>query len=156
MDEKPANRRDDRPAKLAFCEELRSRGYSDPRVCASPADVIAEKDGVDWYFEIKFTDKQKTYFGAATLTEWAAAARYPDRFKFVIAYRNGESWIFDEYTPIEFMAFSYVPPYKVYFSVPLNKQAARSKTANTKRIYMTKRRLALLTQQFEELRALEE
>jgi hypothetical protein len=59
-------------------------------------------------------------FGAATLTEWAAAAHDPQHFRFVVACQRNEKWRFDEYTPEQFMAFSSVPPFKIYFSVPLN------------------------------------
>jgi len=47
------NRRSDVDAKEAFCNELINRGYDNVRVTAHPSDIMAEKDGRQWYFEIK-------------------------------------------------------------------------------------------------------
>lgn len=64
------NQKSDVPAKTAFIAELLSRGYSNARVTKRPADITAEKDGETYFFEIKSTSAEKSYFGAATLTEW--------------------------------------------------------------------------------------
>ena len=152
----PQNARSDVEAKAAFCGWLRSQGYSQAEVCSSPADVVAKKDGREWLFEVKFTNASESCFGAATLTEWAAAAKDPSHFRFVIAYQRGAQWRFDLYTPDEFMAFSSVPPYKIYFSVPLDGRPARERSQRSRRVHLTKARLRLLSEQFDELRALEE
>ncbi len=151
-----ANKRSDVAAKRAFCGWLVEQGYSDVAVAASPVDVIARKDGQAWLFEVKFTQAESTCFGAATLTEWVAAAKDAEHFRFVVAYERSGKWIFDLYTPEQFMAFSSVPPFKVYFSVPLDGLAARQRSTSSRRIYLTKARLRLLTTQFEELRKLED
>jgi hypothetical protein len=156
MDEKVPNRRSDVDAKAAFCEKLLCEGFASAKVVRAPSDIAASKDGVRWLFELKYTEKQDVCFGAATLTEWAAAAHDPDHFRFVIAYRQKDVWRFDRYTPEEFMAFSSVPPFKIYFSVPLNDRAGRKRALRSRRIYLTKERLKLLTRHFEELRSLEE
>src|SRR5581483_10645719 len=117
MDASPDNLKSDVAAKAAFIETLHSEGFTDARVASAPADITATKDGVAWHFELKFTRARGHYFGAATLTEWAAAAADPEHFEFVIAYQVNEQWRFDRYTPEEFMAFSSVPPYKIYFNV---------------------------------------
>ncbi|HET6894532.1 MAG TPA: DUF3883 domain-containing protein [Candidatus Baltobacteraceae bacterium] len=143
-------------AKAAFCEWLLAHGYADARVTATPADVAASKDGHRWLFEVKFTAARTHCFGAATLTEWAAAAKDPEHFRFVVAYQRGEDWRFDCYTPEEFMAFSSMPPFKLYFNVPLDGGVARPRSQRSRKIHLTKSRLRLLSRQFEELRELED
>ena len=49
-------------AKTAFLEKLRLEGYS-AEIKAQPSDIIAEKDGETWYFEIKMTEKADSCFG---------------------------------------------------------------------------------------------
>lgn len=104
-------------AKAAFVNELLLRGFDDARVTASPADIVAQKDGTTWFFEIKKTSHKDKYFGAATLTEWVQALKDPDHFRFVVAIEDGSDFTFIEYTPDEFMEFSTIPPFKVYFNI---------------------------------------
>lgn len=106
---------------------------------------------------MKFTKGERTTcFGAATLTEWAAAAEDPEHFRFVVAYQRKDEWRFDLYTPEEFMACSYIPPFKVYFKVPLDDRARRERAELARIVHLTKARLHLLRQQFDELRKLED
>lgn len=128
----------------------------DARIVSSPADIIALKNGHRWFFEVKYTDARDTCFGAATLTEWAVAAEDPEHFRFVVAYQRDGSWRFDQYAPEEFMAFSSVPPFKVYFSVPLDGRSARGRAKRSQKIHLTKARLRRMSEQFDELRKLEE
>lgn len=104
-------------AKAAFVNELLSRGFDDAKIVASPADIVAQKDGQTWYFEIKKTSHKDKYFGAATLTEWLQADMDPDHFRFVVAIEDGDDFTFIEYTPAEFREFSTIPPFKVYFNI---------------------------------------
>ena len=145
-------------AKAAFCRRLvEHEGYTEARVAIAPADIVAVKNGESWLFEVKFTKGARTScFGAATLTEWVAAAENPERFRFVVAYERGSEWRFDIYTPEEFMAFSYVPPFKVYFKVPLDGRPRRARGELARIVHLTKCRLRLLRQQFDDLRKLEE
>jgi hypothetical protein len=113
------NPKSDVGAKIAFKHELERRGYTEVRVIGTPADIRARRDGQEYLFEIKATSKSSSYFGAATITEWEAALRAPDYFRFVIARQNGELWQFREYTPEEFIQYSDIPPFKVYFRIPL-------------------------------------
>lgn len=154
MDAVSANLRSDVQAKQAFCDRLRLQGYHDVRITGSPVDVVAKKDGAMWQFELKYTAAKKVCFGAATLTEWVAAAKDPLHFRFVIAYQIDGSWTFELFTPDEFMAFSSVPPYKIYFSIPLGGRRRKTLKAS-RRILLTKARLQLLGRQFEELRSIE-
>lgn len=118
-------KRTDVLAKQAFLEKLRSEGYT-AEIKAQPSDIIAEKDGETWYFEIKMTEKTGSCFGAATLTEWEQAFKTPDRYRFVIAIKGeNDTFTFREFTPAEFMQYSTIPPFKVYFN--LNLQGATSR-----------------------------
>lgn len=64
-----SNKKSDVKAKAAYVEHLKSNGYSNPKVIASPADITAEKNGYTWYFEIKKTSQEKNYFGAASWSQ---------------------------------------------------------------------------------------
>jgi len=127
------NYKSDVAAKAAFKLELEKRGFENVRVVSAPADIAATRDGVLHYFEIKLTAKTGGYFGAATITEWEAALSDPPRFRFVIARRVGETWQFREYSPEEFIQFSDIPPFKVYFRVPADGQVSRAKNTTRRR-----------------------
>lgn len=120
-------------AKRVFCEKLMEQGYQSAEPIAQPADIVATKDGETWYYEIKLTEHTDKYFGAATLTEWEQAFKTPDRFRFVIAIRHHDgNYEFREYTPAEFMEFSTIPPFKVYFNIRLDgKQSQKSNSKRT-------------------------
>lgn len=115
------NQKSDVNAKLAFRQELCSRGYNDVEIISAPADIMAEKDGEIWYFEIKMTKRTDTYFGAATETEWEQAFKDPEHYRFVIAQtnENEDQFKFIEITPEELMEASTIPPFKVYFNIDM-------------------------------------
>jgi len=119
---KKTNKKSDVKAKLAYKKYLEDIGFCNVRITASPADITAEKDEKKYYFEIKMTKQANSYFGAATMTEWKEAIRNPDTFKFVIAKTddNEENFEFIEFTPDEFLKYSTIPPFKVYFNIDLN------------------------------------
>lgn len=116
------NGKSDVKAKQAYKLKLEENGYTEVQITASPTDLRAKKDGNLYYFEIKMTKQTDTYFGAATLTEWVQAFKTPNYFKFIIAKTNDneESFEFIEFSPIEFMEHSTIPPFKIYFNVSLN------------------------------------
>ena len=98
------NKKSDLAAKAAFVEELRQRGFENVNVVAAPADIVAEKDGKTWYFEIKKTSHNDRYFGAATLTEWVQAVKDPEHFRFVVAISvDDRTFDFIEYSPEDFI-----------------------------------------------------
>ena len=127
-----ANKKSDVPAKEAYVKELNARGY-EARIASTPADIIAEKGGETWYFEIKMTGRDDRYFGAATLTEWGRAFKDPEHFRFVVAIADEtyENFEFREYTPAAFMEISTIPPFKVYFNIDLTGKP--KKKSNRKR-----------------------
>ena len=119
---KKINKKSDVKAKLTYKKYLEDIGFCNVRITASPADITAEKDEKKYYFEIKMTKQVNSYFGAATMTEWKEAIRNPNTFKFVIAKtdENEENFEFIEFTPDEFLKYSTIPPFKVYFNINLN------------------------------------
>ena len=143
-----ANKKSDVKAKKEFVKLLRNKGF-EASVVSKPADIMATKDGQTWYFEIKMTKRTDVYFGAATLTEWKQAIADPDHFRFVVAKTNEEESEFEflEYTPEEFMKFSTIPPFKVYFNI--NFDGSERKTRNAKKL--TQENLELMSECFDRI-----
>ena len=125
-----ANKKSDVKAKAEFLKRLNDRGFNASIKC-KPADIVAFKDGQTWYFEIKMTKRTDVYFGAATLTEWKQAVADPEHFRFVVAKTNEAETEFEflEYTPEEFMAFSTVPPFKIFFNIDFAGKVSKTKKA---------------------------
>jgi hypothetical protein len=146
------NAKSDVDAKAAFVEELLRRGFDEVRVTGSPADVTAWRNGIVHYFEIKYTAQDSQYFGAATLTEWEAALIHEDHFWFVVAAKRGGIWTFHEYTPSEFMEFSYIPPFKVFFNVAVGESKAEAARRGIKRVQLTRKRVAQMVELFKQFR----
>ena len=122
-------------AKEAYIKFLRSQGFDEAHVTARPADITARKNGETYYFEIKKTSKEKLYFGAATLTEWAEAVENSEHYKFVVAKeRNETDFDFIEYTPEELLEYSYIPPFKVYFNIYFDSNKKQKKKLTPKHI----------------------
>lgn len=139
----------DKNAKEAFAAELLRRGFSDVKVTKAPADIIAYKASEKFYFEIKKTSAENEYFGAATLTEWRAAYANPNNYFFVIAQETTSGFNFIEYTPNEFEKFSSIPPFKIFFNIPLNGSSkVKTKRKNKSAIQFTKERLMKLDEIF--------
>ena len=134
-----ANKKSDVPAKEAYVKELNARGY-EARIASTPADIIAEKGGETWYYEIKMTGCNDRYFGAATLTEWGRAFKDPEHFRFVVAIADEtyEHFEFREYTPAAFMEISTIPPFKVYFNIDLIGKPKKKSNRKRKSVPLTK------------------
>jgi hypothetical protein len=146
------NLKSDVPAKLAFVQTLLAQGFTGVRVTSRPADITAHKEGQTFYFEVKYTGQAERYFGAATLTEWKAALEHEENYRFVIESKRVEEWIFREYTPSEFMEFSYIPPFKVFFNVLMSNTEVRRSNFVSRRVAMTRDRLAAMVSLFEKFR----
>jgi hypothetical protein len=146
------NAKSDVNAKQAFIEELLRRGFDEARVTRSPADITARRGDETFYFEIKFTAQNNQYFGAATLTEWEAALRHEERFWFVVAARRDDEWIFHEYTPAEFMQFSYIPPFKIFFNVVVGMEKAVGAKQGGRRVQLTRKRIGEMVGLYEQFR----
>ena len=113
------NTKSDVEAKKAFVKELEKNDFQDIKITSTPTDVSASKDGNKYFFELKFTNQKDKYFGAATLTEWECAINNQDKFFFVIARLEENKWIFDRFSPKEFIQYSTIPPFKIFFNVDL-------------------------------------
>ena len=143
-------------AKEAFSEYLSNKGFKNIKIVSKPSDIIAYKGKDKYYFEIKKTDRKERYFGGATTTEWKAALENPDRYFFVICVKRNNLWQFTQYTPEEFMKFSTIPPFKVYFSVPLSEKEKGKKINRISAIQATKDNLFKLINFYESLKKLKD
>lgn len=149
----PVNLKSDVDTKHAFVALLRRRGFDTAAVAGSPADITATRAGRTYYFEIKFTSKTTHYIGAATLTEWKAAMANDGTYFFVVASRNGTAWRFQEYSPSEFMQFSCIPPFKVYFQVPVSARTPIAPRPGLRRIKLTRSRIDSVVALFKRFRS---
>ncbi len=123
-------KRSDIDAKEAYCKYLEDRGFS-AEIKQAPADIRAVRDGQEWFFEIKKTSRNDVYFGAATMTEWEQAFKDPDHYRFVICRKLSDGdFEFTELTPEQMMEYSTIPPYKVFFSIPLDGRKKKLKGAS--------------------------
>ena len=147
------NRKNDTKAKQAFVNELKTRGYENVEIVAAPSDIIARKNGEEYYFEIKMTHQQKKYFGAATLTEWAQAIKTPDKYTFVVAIANGDDsgFKFIEFTPEEFMGYSTVPPFKMFFNIDFD-NLEKKISKDSKAIKLNDDNILKMVELFEDLK----
>ena len=148
-----ANNKSDVAAKQAYVNKLNAEGYK-ARITGSPADVTAEKDGETWFFEIKMTRHEDRYFGAATQTEWAQAFKDPEHFRFVvvIADEADEHFRFIEYTPAEFMGFSTIPPFKVYFNIDFTGKPKKKSKREKKSVSLTEENFLRLNESYNALK----
>ena len=148
-----ANKKSDVAAKQAYVNKLNAEGYK-ARITGSPADVTAEKDGETWFFEIKMTRHEDRYFGAATQTEWAQAFKDPEHFRFVvvIADEADEHFRFIEYTPAEFMGFSTIPPFKVYFNIDFTGKPKKKSKREKKSVSLTEENFRRLNESYKALK----
>jgi Holliday junction resolvase len=147
------NAKSDVGAKEAFIEGLLRRGFDEARVTGSPADITARRGTEVYYFEIKYTAQDSLYFGAATLTEWEAALAYEDRYRFVVATKRDGFWTFHEYTPAEFMEFSSIPPFKIFFHVAVGQEKATQARRGSKRVQLTRERVVQMVELFKRFRS---
>jgi hypothetical protein len=143
------NPKSDVDAKHAFVAELLRRGYDDARVTRSPADITARRGKDTYYFEVKFTAQEAQYFGAATLTEWEAALEHEGRYWFVVACKRNGVWIFHEYSPTEFLEFSSIPPFKIFFNIGVGHYKAVQIQRETKRVRLTRERISQMVELFK-------
>jgi len=147
------NPKSDVEVKAAYAQYLLDSGFENATITQAPADITATRDGNTYYFEVKYTTKSDFYFGAATLTEWEAALTYESRYWFVIAFKRDGEWIFQKYTPSEFMEFSTIPPFKVYFNIGVTGERDTRKRGKTRSIRLTRERIELLSNILKQFRS---
>ena len=105
---------------------LQNEGYTNVEQINHPVDLCANKGGRKFWIEVKYTGKEESYFGAATTTEWECALDNPNTFFFLIAKKPGgveenSFWDFELITPEEFIKYSTIVPFKIYFTLPLSR-----------------------------------
>lgn len=159
---KNKNTKSDLKAKAAFVRHLEGNGFTNVMAVKAPSDIVAMKDGVKWYFEIKMTKKTDVYFGAATFTEWEQAFITPETYRFIIAIEtSGEEDEFDfiELTPSQLMEYSTIPPCKVYFNINLqnikNTDCKKGRNRKSKAIKLTEKSFRVIQDAFKSLRSLQ-
>lgn len=149
----------DKQAKEAVVQHLVEKGFKDVKIVKSPSDIIAMKDGVQWYFEVKMTSHRDRYFGAATFTEWEQAFKTPDTYRFVIAIKDAEQiggFELIEMTPEEMMRYSTIPPCKVFFNLDISEVKGATirerKKRESKAIRFSLSAFAIVSEAFNKLR----
>jgi len=145
------NPKSDVEAKKAFAQELEKENFQDIKITSTPTDISASKEGNKYFFELKFTNQKDKYFGAATLTEWKCAINNLDNFFFVICRLQENKWIFNRFSPKEFIEYSTIPPFKVFFNVDL-KDFDKKKSDETKALKATFSNLEELVNFYKELK----
>jgi len=146
-------RKSDVDAKKAYSEYLKSKGFNNIKIISSPSDISAEKNGELFYFEIKKTSNKENYFGAATLTEWVSALENKSNYFFVVALSLGnQEWEFTEYTPDEFIKFSTIPPFKIFFRVPISEKEKSKERRNISAVTVSEDKIFKLKKVYEELK----
>lgn len=145
------NIKSDLDAKTAFCKHLESMGFT-TEIRQAPADIRAMKDGQEWFFEIKKTSQDKDYFGAATSTEWEQAFKDPAHYRFVICQKLADgSFKFIKFTPAQMMEYSTIPPFKIFFNVPLDGKEKKVKGVS-KALRLTQEAFTALNNMYKHLK----
>lgn len=108
--------------KEKFSDILRNRGFNNVTITKSPADITAELNGEQWWFELKSTIEPVKCWGGSTETEWEKAFENPDHYRFVVIWTTQKlkKFEFIEYRPEEFMRFCFVNPFSVQFKIPVS------------------------------------
>ena len=76
--------------KKEFCKILEERGFQNIKITKTTADITAELNGEQWWFEIKSTVEPEKCWGSSSETEWKKAFEHPNHFRFVVAKTNEE------------------------------------------------------------------
>ncbi len=146
------NSKSDVKAKEAYVKVLAEEGFKDIEIISTPTDISASKNGTKYFFELKFTNQTEKYFGAATLTEWECAINNLENFFFVICRIEKNKWLFDKFSPKEFIGYSTIPPFKIFFDVDL-KNFHKKKTKETKSVKANFDNLNELVKVYDKLRS---
>jgi len=145
------NSKSDVKAKEAYVKVLAEEGFKDIEIISTPTDISASKNGTKYFFELKFTNQTDKYFGAATLTEWECAINNLENFFFVICRIKENKWLFDKFSPKEFIGYSTIPPFKIFFDVDL-KNFDKKKSKETKSVKANFDNLNELVKVYDKLR----
>lgn len=88
---------------------------------------------------------------------WRAAYANPDTYFFVVCKENGDKFDFIRYSPEEFEKFSTIPPFKIFFNVPLDgAQKTRNGRKAISAVRLSEEKLRILDEVFSGLKMKEE
>jgi len=135
---------------------LHEQGFSKIKKINAPVDFQAERDGKKYFIELKYTASKNKYFGAATLTEWMCAIENPDNFYFLFAHQHEvnndvSKWDFELIGPNELIDYSTIPPFKIFFNIPLPLNSPRTPPKRTRAKQASVRNLQSLFDVFTKL-----
>ena len=135
---------------------LTEQGFCNVQKINSPVDFKASRDGQEFFIELKFTSSEKTYFGAATLVEWVCALENPGNFYFLFAHKQisvtgDDIWDFELMLAEELMKYSTIPPFKIFFSIPLPLKSSRSPPQRKSAKQATQENIRYLSEVFSKL-----
>lgn len=135
---------------------LTEQGFYNVQKINSPVDFKASRDGQEYFIELKFTSSKKTYFGAATLVEWECALENPENFYFLFAHKQisvtrDDIWDFELMLAEELMKYSTIPPFKIFFSIPLPLKSSRSPPQRKSAKQATQENIRYLSDVFSKL-----
>ena len=78
--------------------------------------------------------------------------RAEERFTFVVAFLRDDGWAFHEYTADEFMQMSYIPPFKIFFNVPVGGDRVVMSRNGSGAVALSRRRLTMMSELFARFR----
>lgn len=142
----------EKAAKEALISILKKK-YKEISFNGRPSDLKAiDESGKVFFYELKATRKER-YFGSASFSEWELALDNKDKYFFIVAYYNEatKQFTFSEYTPAEFMKFSTIPPFKVYFNLSA-KTGQSLVSSKTKALRLEKENFDTLNKVYSDLK----
>ena len=106
-----------------------------------------------YFFEIKKTTQKDKYFGASTITEWEGALDKNNNYLFIVAKSlDNNMWEFIEYKPEELMKYSTIPPFHIYFNLPLSEKEKNKQRTNKTAVIANNKNINLLIKFFKKLK----
>ena len=65
---------------------------------------------------------------------------------------GNQKWEFTEYTPEEFIKYSTIPPFKIFFRVPISKKEKSKKRRNISAVTVSEDKINKLKKVYDELK----
>lgn len=104
----------------------------------SPVDIVSDRKGQRYFFEIKSTilNAKNNFFGAVTLNQLKTALLNQKKYRFVIARKINQQWVFKIYPLKKFLNFCGNGSFRIAFNIPKtrNGKFLRSKKMNITRL----------------------
>jgi Holliday junction resolvase len=115
-------------AKQALVNELIRKGYHNVRIVGTPCDVIGEKNGVVYYFEVKSTMfPEGKHTGSVSGTELDFALKNKKTYFFVIVFESNGMVKFDYLKVDQMMKLLTLQPSKYHFAYGISKSNSKKK-----------------------------